>query len=100
MSLKYGADQCDVILSEGESLSISAQLGKVDKYKISGSSVLGLRVIKDGHIGLSYSEAQDKESIQLMCKKALEKLGAKKQKCPKGMIGKSLVLDHNWQNKN
>ena len=52
--------------------------------------------------GSGPSEVRTREHLNwyMKCKKALEKLGAKKQKCPKGMIGKSLVLDHNWQNKN
>ena len=37
---KAGADECDAILSKGESFSLSAQNGDIDKYKVSGSEVL------------------------------------------------------------
>lgn len=69
---KFGADQSDVIVSSGESFSVSIQNTDIDKYKVSGSRVLGVRTIKDARVGLAYTEALDSDSIELAIKKALE----------------------------
>ncbi|MCT4641308.1 MAG: TldD/PmbA family protein [Bacteriovoracaceae bacterium] len=66
-----GAD-CDVTLSKGESISLSAQNESIDKYSISGSQIIGVRTIKDNKIGVSYSESFDDESLSLMVKNAVE----------------------------
>jgi PmbA protein len=70
--MKLGADSCDVIVSTGDSLSLSAINGKLDKYKVAKTQVFGLRVIKNNRIGLSYSESFDKDAIAFASKCALE----------------------------
>ncbi|MBD63567.1 MAG: Zn-dependent protease [Halobacteriovoraceae bacterium] len=72
MSLAAGADKADVILSAGDSFSLSAQNNKIDKYQVSGSQVLGLRVIKDQKIGLAYSEALDEDALKSISEAAVE----------------------------
>lgn len=69
---KNGADQADVILNTGSSFSISAQKKEIDKYKLSGSSVIGIRAIKDNKIGISYSEAMDDDALELAAKTAID----------------------------
>ncbi|MDP7319612.1 MAG: TldD/PmbA family protein [Bacteriovoracaceae bacterium] len=69
---KAGADECDAILSKGESFSLSAQNGDIDKYKVSGSEVLGVRVIKDSKVGISYTESFDKDALNLAASSAVE----------------------------
>lgn len=69
---KNGADSADAILNSGSSFSVSAQKGEIDKYKLSGSSVIGIRTIKDNKVGLSYSEAMDDESLEFAAKAAIE----------------------------
>ena len=66
MVKEAGADECDVILSKGESFSLSAQGGEIDKYKVSGAQVIGVRVIKDSKVGLSYSENFDEDSLKVI----------------------------------
>ena len=61
----------DLIIDEGESLSLSAQEGELDEYKISSSQVFGIRVIKDNKIGTAYSEASDDEALVTMLDQAL-----------------------------
>ena len=61
----------DLIIDEGESLSLSAQEGELDEYKISSSQVFGIRVIKDNRIGTAYSEASDDEALVAMLDQAL-----------------------------
>lgn len=66
-----GIKDCDVILSEGKSFNLSVQNNEIDSYKVSGSNTIGIRVIKDNKIGLSYSEELSKEAIGIMIDKAL-----------------------------
>ena len=61
----------DLIIDEGESLSLSAQEGELDEYKISSSQVFGIRVIKDNKTGTAYSEASDDEALVTMLDQAL-----------------------------
>lgn len=63
---------CDVILNEGKSFSTSVQNNDVDKYEVSGSKILGIRVIKDQKIGLSYTEDFSDQSLEIVVKKAIE----------------------------
>ena len=71
-AMNSGADSCDIIISSGEAMSLSAQDGKLDQYEISQTGVLGLRVIKNNKIGLSYSESFDEDAIMFATKSALE----------------------------
>jgi PmbA protein len=70
-----GADACDLILDSGSSLSVKTEAGEISEYKVSGSEILGIRVIKDKKIGTSYVEAFDDQSLEIMVNNALE--GAK-----------------------
>ena len=63
---------CDVILNEGKSFSTSVQNNDIDKYEVSGSKILGIRVIKDQKIGLSYTEDFSDDSLKLVVNKAIE----------------------------
>lgn len=72
MATSNGADSCDVIFNTGKSLSMSAQEGELDSYKVSGSKIAGIRVIKDSRVGISYTEAFDEEALADTAKKAVE----------------------------
>ena len=62
----------DLILSSSKSLKMSAQNGSISEYKVSSSQMLGIRVIKDGAVGISYTEAMDKDSLKFMVHQALQ----------------------------
>lgn len=70
-ALAAGAEQCDVLFLTGKSFSVSVQDAALDKYKVSSSSVIGLRVVKDQKVGISYSEALDQDSVKRVVKQAL-----------------------------
>jgi PmbA protein len=61
----------DLIVDEGETLSLKALDGELEEYKVSSSRIFGLRVIKDGHIGTAYSEAVDADALGSMVDQAL-----------------------------
>lgn len=64
--------EADLILSRAKSLKMSSQRGEINEYKVSSSQILGVRVIKDGRVGISYTEALDNESLDLLVKQALQ----------------------------
>lgn len=71
LALKNGADSCDIILNNGENISLAALNGKLDKFKISKTQDLGIRVIKDQKIGLAYTESFDQDALEFTVKNAL-----------------------------
>lgn len=72
IAMKNGADSCDVILNSASSMNLSAHDGKLKKYKVSQTSTLGIRVIKDKKIGLSYTESIDDDALHFTAKSAIE----------------------------
>lgn len=64
--------EADLIFNRSKSLKMSAQRGEINEYKVSSSQVLGVRVIKEGRVGISYTEALDSESLDLLVKQALQ----------------------------
>lgn len=70
-SLHAGAEACDVIVSSSESMNLGALNGTLDKFKVSKTSMFGVRVIKNKKIGLSYSESFDDDAIAFATKNAV-----------------------------
>lgn len=70
LAKKHGA-QADVIASSGESFSLKADQGELSEYKVTSSQVIGVRVIKDQHVAISYSESLTPENLARMLKQAL-----------------------------
>jgi PmbA protein len=65
-------DQCDVILSESQSLNLSSQEGKIETYKVNSSRLIGVRVIHGQKVGISYSEDLSDSSLKTMVQSALK----------------------------
>lgn len=63
MATKTPGTQADVLLHRGQSLSLSAQNGKIDKTSVSSSQIIGLRYIHDQRVGVSYTESFDDASL-------------------------------------
>ena len=61
----------DLIVDEGETLSLKARDGELEEYKVSSSRIFGLRVINNGHVGTAYSEAVDPDALASMVGQAL-----------------------------
>jgi PmbA protein len=64
--------QGDLIYSSSKSFKLSSQKGAISEYKVTSSAILGVRVIKEGRVGISYTEALDDESVKFMINEALE----------------------------
>lgn len=61
----------DLIIDQGQSLSLKARDGELEEYKVSSSQIFGLRVIKDGKVGTAYSEAADSDALSSLVEQAL-----------------------------
>lgn len=64
--------EADLILSTSKSLKLSAQSEAISEYKVSSSQILGIRLIKENKVGISYTESLDEDSLKLMVSQALE----------------------------
>ncbi len=71
LARSLGAEECDVILTEGKSLSLNAQEGRIDKHQVTSSRVIGVRVIREHRTGISYSEDLSPSSLRTMVESAL-----------------------------
>ncbi len=71
-ALDQNVDGCDIIAANGKSLSLSAQNGEIDRFKVTSSNVLGIRIIKDQRVGISYSESLEENAVLKMVSQALE----------------------------
>lgn len=70
-NVKLAGAAGDLIVDEGQSLSLKAQQGELEEYKVSSSQIFGLRVVKDGRVGTAYSEASDSEALKSMVEQAI-----------------------------
>lgn len=64
--------EADLIHIKSKSLKMSSQNAAISEYKVSSSQILGVRAIKDGRVGISYTESFDDESVALLIKQALQ----------------------------
>ena len=70
--VKKNIQEADLILQMGTSYSLSPLQQKIEKMSIAGQRVLGIRVINQHKIGLSYTEDLSPSGIQYMIDSALE----------------------------
>ncbi|MFP6807349.1 MAG: TldD/PmbA family protein [Pseudomonadales bacterium] len=82
----------DLIIDEGQSLSLKAEQGELEEYKVSSSRVFGLRVIKDGHVGTAYSEATDTDALKSMVEQSLTNAGYSKIEAHEKILPNSAIL--------
>ena len=65
-------DQVEFLSSKSNSFSLNVDNGRIDKYNIADSQVLGVRVIANNRVGISYTENINKDSIQEIVDNAIE----------------------------
>lgn len=71
MAKKLGAVQIDIITQGANTFSLKAEKGELSEYKKANSNTLGVRVIKDNKVGISYTEATDDDSIKTTIQNAI-----------------------------
>ncbi len=64
--------QGDLMFSNSSTLKMSSQKNEIATYNVTSSQILGVRIIKNGKVGLSYTEALDDDSLNLAVKQALQ----------------------------
>ncbi|MEW7866217.1 TldD/PmbA family protein [Aeromonas diversa] len=64
--------EADLIASQDRSFSLKADKGELSEYKVTGSQQIGIRLIKDGRVGIAYSEALDEPALDAMVQDALD----------------------------
>ena len=77
-ALAKGAEQCEVLSHKARTLSLKADSGSIEEHKISSTSLAGVRLKKDGKIGISYTEKLDDEGQDILIQSALDSAKYKK----------------------
>lgn len=70
-SVKDAGAEGDLIVDAGNRLSLKAHKGELEEHKVSRTQTLGLRLIKDGRVGIAYSEANDPMALEQLVQQAL-----------------------------
>ena len=65
-ALEQGCDAAETYYVSGDSLSMNAQDGEIDRYEVSRQAGLSLRVQYEGSDGYAYTEALDDPLQQLI----------------------------------
>ncbi|MCS3454951.1 PmbA protein [Aeromonas sp. BIGb0405] len=64
--------EADIIANQDKAFSLKADKGELGEYKVTSSQQLGLRLIKDGRVGIAYSESLDEAALDAMLQDALD----------------------------
>lgn len=64
-------DDYEVFMTSGRTLTIEVKEGKVDSFERADTHGLGLRVLKDGRMGFSYTSSLEKEDIRRVVEDAI-----------------------------
>lgn len=66
-----GAQGSETMLKTSSSTSFKSQNKKLEEYKVSSSQIVSVRIIKDQHSGISYSEDLTESSLKYMVDQAI-----------------------------
>ena len=91
---KLNADQAELILTKGTSFSTSSFNGKTDKLSINQGNTLGVRVIKNGKVGISYSEDLSDQSVKTSINQAIKNSEIMKDEPHEKIIGKNASVEN------
>lgn len=64
--------EADVIANQDRAFSLKADKGELGEYKVTSSQQLGIRLIKEGRVGIAYSESLDEAALGAMLQDALD----------------------------
>ena len=67
-----GANNSEVLFTQNSKFSLKANEGALEEYKVSSTQIMGIRLVKDQKVGISYCEDMQEESLSLMVSQALE----------------------------
>mgnify|MGYP000084146946 CR=1 FL=1 len=58
--------EADVIANQEKAFSLKADKGELSEYKVTSSQQIGIRLIKEGRVGIAYSESLDQSALAAM----------------------------------
>ncbi|MFQ2372133.1 TldD/PmbA family protein [Aeromonas caviae] len=64
--------EADVIANQEKAFSLKADKGELSEYKVTSSQQIGIRLIKEGRVGIAYSESLDASALDAMVQDALD----------------------------
>ncbi|WP_265436185.1 TldD/PmbA family protein [Aeromonas media] len=64
--------EADVIANQEKAFSLKADKGELGEYKVTSSQQIGIRLIKEGRVGIAYSESLDELALDAMVQDALD----------------------------
>ena len=65
-------DDIEIILSSGKSFSVGINNQNVESFSYADSNGIGIRIIKDGRVGYSYTEEFSDDAFEMIIKEAIE----------------------------
>ena len=68
---KNRVDEIEILLSSGKSFSVRINNQAVESFNYADSIGLGIRIIKDGKVGYSYTEELSDEAFEMIIKEAV-----------------------------
>lgn len=71
MARDIGIKDLDVIISGSEAFSLKAEQGELSEYKKANTGALGVRVISEQRVGISFTEDLSDEAIKITLENAL-----------------------------
>ncbi|MGN5150765.1 TldD/PmbA family protein [Aeromonas enteropelogenes] len=64
--------QADIIANQDRAFSLKADKGELGEYKVTSSQQIGIRLIKEGRVGIAYSESLDEAALDAMLQDACD----------------------------
>ncbi len=64
--------EADIIANQEKAFSLKADKGELSEYKVTSSQQIGIRLIKEGRVGIAYSESLDASALDAMVQDALD----------------------------
>jgi PmbA protein len=65
------ASQAEILFDYSKGLSLSSEKEKISKYSVSSTEIMGVRVVRDNRVGISYSECLEEKSLRQMVDDAI-----------------------------
>jgi PmbA protein len=72
LALKAGADAAEVLVRDGTELEVKVRLGEPELVKEAGSRALGLRVIKDQRVAVTYTSDLSRAGLERLARDSVE----------------------------
>jgi PmbA protein len=65
-------DDIEILLSSGKSFSVKIHKQEVESFNYADSKGIGIRIIKDGRVGYSYTEEFSEEAFKVIIQEAVD----------------------------